>query len=91
MDSVSKELISQLLDDILTDGIVNDGEKDSIVEENDSKRDRARCLIDTVRRKGDKASRMLIDYIHKRDPTLHSELGLSCGPPAPPGEPTGFS
>lgn len=84
---VSKDLINQLLDDILEDQIVNEGEKDSIVEENTSRADKARCLIDTVKRKGDKASQMLIACIQSRDPTLYSELGLSCGKPSPPAEP----
>ncbi|KAM6988370.1 caspase a [Tautogolabrus adspersus] len=85
VDKISKEVISQLLDDILDDGIVNEGEKDSILEENVSKANKARCLIDTVKRKGDEASRKMIIYLQKRDATLFSELGLSCGQPAQPG------
>ncbi|XP_029133613.2 caspase-1-A-like isoform X1 [Labrus bergylta] len=84
VDKISKEVISQLLDDILEDGIVNDGEKDSILEVNKSKADKARCLIDTVKRKGDAASRKMITHLQRRDATLLSELGLSCGPPAQP-------
>uniref|UniRef100_A0A3Q3G7D3 CARD domain-containing protein n=1 Tax=Labrus bergylta TaxID=56723 RepID=A0A3Q3G7D3_9LABR len=87
VDKISKEVISQLLDDILEDGIVNDGEKDSILELNKSKADKARCLIDTVKRKGDAASRKMITHLQRRDATLLSELGLSCGPPAQPAEP----
>ncbi|KAM9359205.1 caspase-1-A-like [Symphorus nematophorus] len=84
VDKVSKELISQLLDDILEDGVVNDGEKDSILEENNSRADKARRLIDVVKKKGDKASAKMIEHIKSRDPMLLSELGLSCGQPAPP-------
>lgn len=84
VDKVTKELISQLLDDIFNDGVVNDGEKDSVLEENVSRADKARCLIDTVRRKGDEASRKMIAHIQRRDPTLYAQLGLSCGSSAPP-------
>ncbi|XP_060902800.1 caspase-1-like isoform X3 [Labrus mixtus] len=87
VDKVSKEVINQLLDDILEDGILNDGEKDSLLELNVSKADKARCLIDTVKRKGDAASRKMITHLQRRDATLFSEVGLSCGPPAQPAEP----
>ncbi|XP_039986312.1 caspase a-like isoform X2 [Xiphias gladius] len=84
VDRVTKELINQLLDNLLEDGIVNNGEKDSILEENSSRASKARCLIDTVRMKGDGASRRMIAHLQSRDPTLFSELGLSCGQTAPP-------
>ncbi|XP_038550293.1 caspase-1-A-like isoform X1 [Micropterus salmoides] len=87
VDKASKELINQLLDDILEDKILNDGEKDSILEENSSRADKARCFIDTVKKKGNKASRKMITYLQSRDPTLYNELGLSCGPPEPPEPP----
>ncbi|KAK5897184.1 hypothetical protein CesoFtcFv8_010270 [Champsocephalus esox] len=44
--NMSRELINQLLDDLLMDGVLNDGEKDSVLQENDTTADRARCLID---------------------------------------------
>ncbi|XP_044060055.1 caspase-1-like isoform X2 [Siniperca chuatsi] len=84
VEKASKELISQLLDDILEDRIVNEGEKDSILEENKSTADKARSLIDTVKKKGHEASRKMIVRLQSRDPTLYSTLGLSSGQPAPP-------
>ncbi|XP_038550295.1 caspase-1-like isoform X2 [Micropterus salmoides] len=83
VDKASKELINQLLDDILEDGIVNNGEKDSMIAEKTSRADKARCLIDTVKKKGNEASRKLIAHLQSRDPTLYNELGLSSGPPPP--------
>lgn len=83
---VSKDLIRQLLDDLLEDRIVNEGETDSILEENPSRADKARSLIDVVRRKGNIASTKLIAHIQSRDPTLYSELGLSCQPSPPAAE-----
>ncbi|XP_049432360.1 uncharacterized protein LOC125888799 isoform X2 [Epinephelus fuscoguttatus] len=84
VDKVSKVLIKQLLDDLLDDGVLNDGQKDSIVEEYSATADKARVLIDTVKKKGDEASRKLIAHIHSRDSALYSELGLSCVQPAQP-------
>ncbi|XP_076590404.1 caspase a-like isoform X2 [Chaetodon auriga] len=83
VDKVSKEVISQLLDDLLDDGVLNDGEQESIHDKNSSRGDKARDLIDTVKRKGDEASRKMIAHLHSRDSTLYSALGLSCGQPAP--------
>uniref|UniRef100_A0A3B3VE98 Caspase-1-like n=1 Tax=Poecilia latipinna TaxID=48699 RepID=A0A3B3VE98_9TELE len=86
VEKVSKALIKQLLDDLLEDRLLNDGETDSVLEDNTGKADMARCLIDMVRRKGDKASRKMIEHLENRDPTLYSELGLTCKPapvPAP--------
>uniref|UniRef100_UPI0037E81C83 caspase a-like n=1 Tax=Semicossyphus pulcher TaxID=241346 RepID=UPI0037E81C83 len=84
VEKAPKEIIKQLLDDVLEDRIVNDGERESILEENATRADKARGLIDTVKRKGDEASRKLIAHLERRDATLYSELGLSCAQPAPP-------
>nr|AHG06617.1 caspase 1 [Miichthys miiuy] len=83
VDKVTKPVIKQLLDDILEDGIINDGEKESIAEEIPSRADQARALIDTVKKKGDNASWKFIAHIKRRDGTLYSEVGLSSGQPAP--------
>lgn len=85
VEKVSTQMINQLLDDILLDGIINDMEKESITEENTIRSDKARRLIDAVRRKGERASRSLIAHIQSRDPELSAVLALSCGP-ALPGE-----
>lgn len=86
MDKVSKEVINQLLDVLLHDGVLNDGEKDAVVEENDSRADKARCLIDKVKRKGHEASSKMIAHLESVDKTLYCELGLSNVQPAQPGE-----
>ncbi|XP_033971137.1 caspase a [Trematomus bernacchii] len=84
VDSANKELIKELLDSLLEVGVLNDGQKDSILEENPSTKDKARALIDTVRRKGDLASRKMIALLQSRDQTLYDSLGLSSGKPAQP-------
>ncbi|XP_026153000.1 caspase a [Mastacembelus armatus] len=84
VERVSKDLIKQLLDDLLEDGVLNEGEKDSVLEENSITRDRARCLIDTVKKKGKIASGKMIAHLERRDANLFSELGLCSGQPEPP-------
>ncbi|XP_034085331.1 caspase-1-A-like [Gymnodraco acuticeps] len=88
VDSANKELIKELLDGLLEVGVLNDGQKDSILEENPSTKDKARALIDTVRRKGDDASRKMIALLQSRDQTLYDSFGLSSGKPAQPGNAT---
>ncbi|KAL2081133.1 hypothetical protein ACEWY4_022986 [Coilia grayii] len=44
------------------------------MEEHKAKADKARCLIDMVRKKGDKASRKMIKHIEERDSNLYEEL-----------------
>lgn len=84
---VSKEIVNQLLDNILQDNVLNNGEREAIIEENKTTADRARTLIDTVRKKGDKASTKLITHLKKRDPTLYKDLCQSCGLAAQSAEP----
>lgn len=86
VEKVSTQMINQLLDDIFVDGIVSEMEKESITEESNIRSDKARRLIDSVRKKGERACRKMIAHIQSRDPELSAVLGLSCGHPAPPGE-----
>ncbi|KAM4742128.1 caspase a-like [Anableps anableps] len=76
VEKVSKEVIKQLLDLLLGDGVLNDGEKDAVLEENDTRADKARSLIDIVKRKGGKASSKMIDHLKNVDQTLYCELDL---------------
>ncbi|XP_037630597.1 caspase-1-like isoform X2 [Sebastes umbrosus] len=84
VEGVTDELLRQLLDDLLGDGVFNQGQKDWILERNPTTTNKARDLIDTVMKKGDKASRKMIAHLQSRDPELYSKLGLTCGEPAQP-------
>lgn len=82
MEKASKELIKELLDNLLDDKILTSGEVEAIIEEYPSTADKTRKLIDTVKKKGDRASNTLISYLHKRDGTLYEELCKASGVPA---------
>lgn len=69
----------QLLDDLLDDKILNSGEKDAIIEGNNTTANKARKLIDNVKKKGDKASKKLILHFQDRDPNLYEDLCEACG------------
>ncbi|XP_059186987.1 caspase-1-A-like isoform X2 [Centropristis striata] len=87
VDKVSNTVLKQLLDDLVGD-VLNEGEKESILEENPARADKARVLIDTMKKKGDAASRKMMDHLLSNDPTLYAELGLSTDQPDQPGHAT---
>ncbi|XP_059905145.1 NACHT, LRR and PYD domains-containing protein 3-like isoform X3 [Gadus macrocephalus] len=74
---VSDPVIKGLLDDLYHHEVFSSEEKDSVMEEQRSRADQARCLIDTVMGKGERASQMMIDGIKERDKHLCINLGLS--------------
>uniref|UniRef100_I3KS47 NACHT domain-containing protein n=1 Tax=Oreochromis niloticus TaxID=8128 RepID=I3KS47_ORENI len=74
---VSTEILTQLLEALVTTHVFNDLEKRRILEGNPVTADRARCTIDIVINKGNKASRIMISHLCTKDPCLWSELCLS--------------
>ena len=77
---VSEPVIKGLLDDLWQQKVFSSEEKDSVMEEQRSRADQARCLIDTVMGKGERASQIMIDSMKKRDPNLCCTLGLMSSP-----------
>ncbi|XP_039877497.1 NACHT, LRR and PYD domains-containing protein 3-like, partial [Simochromis diagramma] len=73
---VSTELLKQLLEALVSDGVLNELEKESILEKNPVRADKARCFIDTVKKKGDKACRIMIRHLQTVDLSLFSQLRL---------------
>ncbi|XP_036975527.1 caspase-1-A-like isoform X2 [Acanthopagrus latus] len=74
VEKVSIAVIGQLLDDLSEDGVLNDLERESILEQNSTRVDKARALIDTVKRKGDAPSARMIARLQSRDPALYTLL-----------------
>ncbi|XP_030608294.1 NACHT, LRR and PYD domains-containing protein 3-like [Archocentrus centrarchus] len=74
---VSQEILIQLLEALVRDGVLNELEKESVLEDNPARADKARCFIDTVRKKGGKACRIMIRHLQTIDPTLFSLLHSS--------------
>ncbi|XP_005953433.2 uncharacterized protein LOC102308929, partial [Haplochromis burtoni] len=79
---VSPEILIQLLDALVTESVFNDLEKESILEGNPVRADKARCFIDTVRKKGDKACKIMIRHLQTIDPSLFFQLHLYSDPSA---------
>lgn len=79
VNSVSEGTLNNLLDDVLSEKVLNQEEIEIIKKRNVTTIDKARDLIDFVTRKGSQASKLFIDYICKRNSTLAYKLGFSSG------------
>ncbi|CAL8237724.1 unnamed protein product, partial [Boreogadus saida] len=79
VERVSNPVIKGLLDDLLQQKVFSTEENDSVMAER-TKADQARCLIDMVMGKGERASRVMIESMQKRDEHLCSTLGLMSSP-----------
>lgn len=80
MERVSKPVISGLLDELLAQGVLSLDEVDEVQDRYTVRTDKARCLIDSVRLKGPRASQIFIDSFRRRDGTLAKQLGLHAEP-----------
>ncbi|KFM05591.1 Caspase-1, partial [Aptenodytes forsteri] len=83
VERVSKPVISGLLDELLAQGVLNLEEVDEVQDRYMVRADKARCLIDSVRLKGPRASQIFINSLRKRDGTLAEQLGLTAEPGSP--------
>ncbi|XP_071356520.1 NLR family CARD domain-containing protein 3-like isoform X2 [Trachinotus anak] len=76
IDRVSEPVLRQLLDKLLQCGVVTDGELESAVETS-TRAEKARVVIDTVRRKGSGASSALMSALCEVDQCLSTELNFT--------------
>ena len=82
MERVGLPALKGLLDDLWQRKVLSTEDKDTVLEDQTSRADRARCLIDMVIRKGETASLAMIDSMLERDRELYLTLGLIL-PPSP--------
>lgn len=74
---LSKAVIADLVDEMLEAKVINNSECEEILQANVTTKDRARCLIDIVWKKGHGASEKLIQSLNSADAELCKNLGLS--------------
>ncbi|TDH13433.1 hypothetical protein EPR50_G00057540 [Perca flavescens] len=74
VERVSDPVLNQLLDKLLERGVITDGEMQSARTQ--GRADKARDVMDTVRRKGRAASSVLVSALCELDPVLSRELRL---------------
>ncbi|XP_022621457.1 uncharacterized protein LOC111236860 [Seriola dumerili] len=75
INRVSEPVLRTLLDKLLERGVITDGEMDYAAV-TPSRADKARVVIDTVRKKGSQASAALIAALREVDSCLSTELNL---------------
>ncbi|KAK9974771.1 hypothetical protein ABG768_022848 [Culter alburnus] len=75
-DGLSEPVIKCLLDDLREKNVLNTGEIEEIVQKTKTRTDQARDLIDCVKRKGMKASEILLKCLEKRDEYLYKSLNI---------------
>ncbi|XP_068585942.1 LOW QUALITY PROTEIN: NACHT, LRR and PYD domains-containing protein 1-like [Cebidichthys violaceus] len=75
VDRVSDPVLNQLLDKLLEHGVITDTEMQSARTRN--RADKARDVMDTVRRKGSEACSVLITALCEVDPYLYTALNFS--------------
>jgi hypothetical protein len=76
---VSISVIKGLLDDLWQQKVFSTEDKDTVMNHK-IKADQARCLIDMVMGKGERASQIMIDSMKERDPELCITLRLISSP-----------
>ncbi|KAJ3582946.1 hypothetical protein NHX12_000080 [Muraenolepis orangiensis] len=76
VQKVPMPVIKGILDDLWQKKVLSTEDKDFVMENQTSKVDKARCLIDMVMGKGDRASQMMVDSLKDRDGELWFSLGL---------------
>ncbi|XP_071340519.1 caspase recruitment domain-containing protein 8-like [Trachinotus anak] len=76
IDGISGPVLKTLLDKLLDKRVITDSERESVDGMQDQ-RDKARFVIDTVRKKGEAASSEMIEFLSEIDPFLCEHLGLT--------------
>uniref|UniRef100_A0A3B4WYH5 CARD domain-containing protein n=1 Tax=Seriola lalandi dorsalis TaxID=1841481 RepID=A0A3B4WYH5_SERLL len=69
IDRVSEPVLHKLLDKLLERGVITEGEMERVVTQS-TRADKARVVIDTVRKKGSEASSVLIAALCEEDSCL---------------------
>uniref|UniRef100_A0A3Q2QE10 CARD domain-containing protein n=1 Tax=Fundulus heteroclitus TaxID=8078 RepID=A0A3Q2QE10_FUNHE len=75
IDGISEPVLKSLLDKLLEIEVLSDAEREEIEKEK-TRGDKARVLVDMVRRKGNDASSDMIHLLTELDPFFSEHLGL---------------
>ncbi|XP_038554053.1 uncharacterized protein LOC119887247 [Micropterus salmoides] len=75
IEGISGPVLTSLLDKLFEKTVIAEAERES-ADEMQNRRDKARFVIDSVRKKGDAASSEMIEFLCEADPFLCEHLGL---------------
>ncbi|XP_061571805.1 NACHT, LRR and PYD domains-containing protein 12-like [Cololabis saira] len=76
---VSKQTLMELLEALVTDGVLDERDKKSILEENHTRVNKASGLVYIVNEKGKEVCNKMINHLQTINPSLSSELNVSAG------------
>ncbi|XP_067866049.1 caspase-1-like isoform X2 [Heterodontus francisci] len=76
LNGLSSGVIADLVDEMQGAEVINTSESENILQANSTTKNKARDLIDTVSRKGAKASEKFIQSLNRADKELCGKLGL---------------
>ncbi|KAM4538469.1 NACHT, LRR and PYD domains-containing protein 12-like isoform 2-T4 [Fundulus diaphanus] len=76
VERVTEAVLKQLIYSLEADGVLNNLEKEEILEKHQTRADKARSTIDAVRKKGNDSCKMMIQHLQLKDATLSNQLGL---------------
>ncbi|CAG6016173.1 unnamed protein product [Menidia menidia] len=69
--------LKQLIDALRKDGVLNNLQKEEILQKNPVRADKARDLLDYVKNQGENACKKMIEHFKAIDPALSSDLDFS--------------
>ncbi|XP_078404652.1 caspase-1-like [Cetorhinus maximus] len=76
LNGLSSGVIADLVDEMQESGVINTSESEDILQANQTTKNKARSLIDTVSKKGVRASEKFIECLNTVDNVLCKELDL---------------
>uniref|UniRef100_A0A3P9D0A9 Uncharacterized protein n=1 Tax=Maylandia zebra TaxID=106582 RepID=A0A3P9D0A9_9CICH len=76
IDGISPPVLNSLLDRLLEKKVITDAEREE-ADTMQNRSNRARCVIDTVRKKGEAASSQMIEFLSELDLLLCEHLGIN--------------
>ncbi|CAG6016172.1 unnamed protein product [Menidia menidia] len=88
VDRMPEASLKQLIDALRKDGVLNNLQKEEILQKNPVRADKARDLLDYVKNQGENACKKMIEHFKAIEPVLSSDLGVSPAHPLLKGEAT---
>lgn len=83
---VSNKTLEQLLKDLVVDKVLTASERQSVVEKNHTRVNKASGLVEILKEKGPEACQKMISHVETTDPPLYAKLGSSQSPNFQQGE-----
>lgn len=74
VEGLNRSTLYDLLDKLLGEHIINDGEAEEVKEGNTVTKDKARCLTKLITKKGEQACQTFFTFLQEVDPKLYENV-----------------